>query len=47
LTIDIGEEKKEGVVDARGPTRRVLKEVFHQMFDDPRVCITFIPNYIV
>ncbi len=24
LTIDIGEEEKEGVVDARGPTKKVL-----------------------
>jgi hypothetical protein len=46
LTIDIGEKEKEGVVDARGPTRRILTQVFHKIFDDPRICITFIPNYI-
>jgi len=46
LTIDIGEKEKERVVDVGGPTKRVLTQAFHNMFDDPRICITFIPNYI-
>jgi hypothetical protein len=46
LTTNISEEEKEGVVDVGGRTRRVLIQAFHQMFDDPRICITFIPNYI-
>jgi hypothetical protein len=46
LTTNIGEEEKKGVVDDGGPTRRVLTQAFHYMFDDLGVCITFIPNYI-
>jgi hypothetical protein len=46
LTIDIGEEEKKGVVDVGGPTKRVLMQSFYKMFDDLRVCITFIRNYI-
>jgi len=29
LTIDIGEEEKNGVVDDGGPTRRILTQAFH------------------
>jgi hypothetical protein len=47
LIIDSGEKERGGVVDARGPTRRVLTQVFHEMFDDLGVCITFVSNYIV
>jgi hypothetical protein len=35
LITDSGEEGKKGFVDARGPTRRVLTQAFHEMFDDP------------
>ncbi len=33
-------------MDAGGLTKRVLTQVFYKMFDEPRICITFIPNYI-
>jgi len=39
-------KRKKKVVDVGDSTRRVSTQVFHHMFDDPGICITFVPNYI-